>query len=281
MNADLVETFLDLVQTRSFNQTADRLGLTQSTVSARIAALERITGRKLFKRSRAGTELTPAGRSFAPHARALRHAWAEALRATRADGDASRRMRIGLQIDLAGAQIGGWANAFRTILPQTAFHFELDYSTQMCSDVAAGQMDLAILYSPRGWADLHFESLGEVRYRMVSSRVVRCADITTDSYIRGDFSAIFTSQHQSLFPQLTDTPLACGQSASVVGLLTSLGGTAYVVSEDAAILLQNGFQAVEDAPDITQTIYSAVHVRHRHAHTHRRLIAAVRRQLDG
>ncbi|MGR3711069.1 MAG: LysR family transcriptional regulator, partial [Alterinioella nitratireducens] len=36
MQIELVETFLDLCDTRSFNRTADRLGVTQSTVSGRI-----------------------------------------------------------------------------------------------------------------------------------------------------------------------------------------------------------------------------------------------------
>ncbi len=33
MQIELIETFLDLMETGSFNRTADRLGVTQSTVS--------------------------------------------------------------------------------------------------------------------------------------------------------------------------------------------------------------------------------------------------------
>ena len=55
MQIDLVETFLDLCETRSFNRTAERLGLTQSTVSGRVKALEAALDVRLFTRSRAGT----------------------------------------------------------------------------------------------------------------------------------------------------------------------------------------------------------------------------------
>ena len=40
MQIDLLDTFLDLAETRSFHRTAERLRITQSTVSARVTALE-------------------------------------------------------------------------------------------------------------------------------------------------------------------------------------------------------------------------------------------------
>ncbi|MGA1275699.1 MAG: flagellar basal-body MS-ring/collar protein FliF, partial [Gemmobacter sp.] len=40
MQIDLLDTFLDLLETRSFHRTAERLGVSQSTVSGRVRALE-------------------------------------------------------------------------------------------------------------------------------------------------------------------------------------------------------------------------------------------------
>ena len=48
MQIDLIDTFLDLCETRSFNRTADRLGVTQSTVSARVKTLENALGAAAF-----------------------------------------------------------------------------------------------------------------------------------------------------------------------------------------------------------------------------------------
>ena len=39
MQIELIDTFLDLCETRSFNRSAERLGITQSTVSGRIRSL--------------------------------------------------------------------------------------------------------------------------------------------------------------------------------------------------------------------------------------------------
>ena len=54
MQIALIETFLDLMETRNFNRTAERLNITQSTVTHRINALEGMFGRKLFARNKGG-----------------------------------------------------------------------------------------------------------------------------------------------------------------------------------------------------------------------------------
>ena len=48
MQIELIDTFLDLCETKSFNQTAERLGVTQSTVSGRVKTLEASVGVRLF-----------------------------------------------------------------------------------------------------------------------------------------------------------------------------------------------------------------------------------------
>ncbi|WKL39445.1 LysR family transcriptional regulator (plasmid) [Sinorhizobium meliloti] len=53
MNLDLIDTFLDLLETGNFNRTAERLETTQSTISGRVKALEQAVGAKLFS-ARAG-----------------------------------------------------------------------------------------------------------------------------------------------------------------------------------------------------------------------------------
>jgi DNA-binding transcriptional LysR family regulator len=102
MNIEQIETFLDLCDTRSFNKTADRLGVTQSTISGRVRALENALSCRLLERSRAGTDLTTEGLRFEPHARAMRLAWRDGLQDARGAGSAARTARIGIQHDLSG-----------------------------------------------------------------------------------------------------------------------------------------------------------------------------------
>ena len=57
---------------------ADRLNVTQSTISARIRVLEDELGTPLFTRNKAGVTLTPAGAQFERHALALVRIWQQA-----------------------------------------------------------------------------------------------------------------------------------------------------------------------------------------------------------
>ncbi len=270
MQIELIDTFLDLCETRSFNRTAERLGITQSSVSGRVQALESATGVRLFNRSRAGTDLSAEGVRFEPHARTLRHEWRETLR--QVQGGDHPTYRLGVQNDLAAAHIGDLLANLRKGLPQARFYVEPDYSNQMSMDVLSGNLDFALLYSPKPHPDLHFGSIGHMTYHMVSTDVTTRAEVAPDRYIATHFSAAFDVAHRQLLPELLHAPLSVGQSATVESLLLAMGGTAYVLSDAAERLLATGrFMAVTDAPDISQPVFAATHVRNRISKTHRRM----------
>ena len=276
MQPDQIETFLDLVDSRSFNRTAERQGLTQSTVSGRIASLETALGVRLFTRSRAGTELTTEGLKFAPHARILRHAWAEARHSVTPTGEAVINIRLGIQSDLAPNHLGHWMQGFRRYLPDCAFYIEPDFSAQMCRDLTAGASDFAVLYTPYASPDLHFTSLGETRYRLISSETDRRAGLRPATYIRANFAPAFDMHHRMALPELQETPIAAGQSATIAGLLSRLGGSAYLLDVVAEELIASGnFRVVTDAPIIRQPVHAATHLRHRTSKLHRHLLRVV------
>lgn len=280
MHTEQIETFLDLCETRSFHRTADRLGVTQSTVSGRMQALETRLGCRLLERSRAGVDLTTEGLRFAPHARALRLGWRAAEQAVRGAGNAAITARIGIQHDLLGDAVAGWVGVLQAAMPQTALYVDADFSTQMCADVARGELDLAIVFTPKAQADLHFETLGEVAYVMVSTDALELGQVRPDSYILANYSPAFAVTHATLLPTLSMGAVSSGQNALIRGLLTALGGSAYVLRQTAGELARAGQAApVEGAPAISQPVYGAVHLRNRHRGPHRRALKALRRHL--
>ncbi|WP_104071248.1 LysR family transcriptional regulator [Albidovulum inexpectatum] len=280
MQIELVETFLDLFETRSFNRTAERLGLRQSTVSARIRSLEAALGHRLFQRSRAGTEPTTEGLRFAPHARRLLHDWTEARRAIRDMGSERATLRVGIQHDLVGEHFSRLIAGFRSALPEASFQFEADYSAQMCADLLSGSQDIAILFTPRYHPDLQFETLGEITYLMVSTETDRLSDVRPDTYIMPHFSDALPQVHAQLLPQLSATSLSIGQNAAMVSLIRTMGGTAYVLRDSARILAEEGIaRHVADAPPLSVPIHAGVHLRNRHRGLHRRLLQILRRHF--
>ncbi len=279
MQIELVETFLNLCETRSFNRTAERLGVTQSTVSGRIAALEQVLGARLFDRSRAGTDLTPEWQRFEPHARHLCQGWTEARRAV-APAGAAATLRIGIQHDLAAGRIGDWVQAFRAALPDRAFYIECDYSPQMCIEVERGTLDFALLYTPYPHPDLHFVSSGAMRYALISGTGPAHADLRAESYVRGSYAPAFDIAHRAALPEMADSPFGSGANVAVAGLVAQIGGAGFVLDQTAEALVAQGFHRVGDVAPIDQPIYAALHLRNRLNPVHRRLLRITGAELD-
>ena len=64
-----LEYFVAVAQTQSFRRAAERLGISQPTLTSQIASLERAIGARLFERGRGGTLLGPLGRDLVRDAR--------------------------------------------------------------------------------------------------------------------------------------------------------------------------------------------------------------------
>ncbi len=279
MQIDQVETFIDLLETRSFNRTADRLGVTQSTISGRVKALEKALGERLFNRSRSGTEPTTAALRFETHARVLRRAWADAQADVKPYG-AAVMLRIGIQHDLLENHVADWLASLRAALPDCGFYVEGDYSQQMCRDLEAGALDLGVVYTPRPSPDLYFESMGEVAYQMISTDARTLATVQPASYILPNYAPAFAQTHASLLPGLSEGSVSSGQAAAVRGLLQALGGTTYLPTETARSLIAEGAaHAVQNAPTIHQPVFVAMHLRNRHRAAFRRMAKLLRDRI--
>lgn len=71
MDTENLRTFIALAEHRNFTKTADTLFIAQSTVTNRIAELERETGRPLFWRNKRKVTLTAEGEAFLGYAKRI------------------------------------------------------------------------------------------------------------------------------------------------------------------------------------------------------------------
>ncbi|MFE2095191.1 LysR family transcriptional regulator [Streptomyces sp. NPDC059460] len=69
MKQTVLQYFTNVALLGSVSRAAEKLGVTQPTVSRQLASLESELGTRLFTRASTGLDLTPAGRSFLPVAR--------------------------------------------------------------------------------------------------------------------------------------------------------------------------------------------------------------------
>jgi DNA-binding transcriptional LysR family regulator len=84
-----IEGFLEVARLGSVSRAAEALYVTQPTLTARLHALEREMGVRLFVRARQGMRLTDAGRAFLPFAKRAVQALHDGRRAVEGVGSAS------------------------------------------------------------------------------------------------------------------------------------------------------------------------------------------------
>lgn len=100
-----VRQFLALVEAGSFTRAAERLAITQPTLSAGIAELERLVGSPLFLRERRAVRLTEAGNRLLPSARAIEREFRSAESAARGATAPTQPLRLGVLTSLPGALV--------------------------------------------------------------------------------------------------------------------------------------------------------------------------------
>lgn len=107
MDLGQLEALVQVANHRSFSKAAEALYLTQPSVTARIQALERDLGERLFERDGRGVRLTDVGASFLPYARRV-------LRALQDGRDALEGLR---SLELGVLRLGSATTVGTYVLP--------------------------------------------------------------------------------------------------------------------------------------------------------------------
>ncbi len=263
MQLDLIETFLELIESRSFHLTADRLGITQSTVSTRIRTLEAELGSRLFQRGRSGASPTAAGRRFEEHARAIKASWGLARQELGALDRHEGALRIACTVSLADSLLADWMDSILAANPKLSLSVEADYSPQMIADLAFGNLDLGVLYAPRYLPEIQFELLLRQHFVLVSSSARTLDKVLLDTYVRAAYTPALEKAHSELLPGLARPLLSVGLDSIAMGRLMRHGGSAYVPQHMLARVREGGLSPVSDAPILEQPVYLATHIRRR------------------
>jgi len=148
MDIELARTFIEIVSTGSFIKAADRLHVAQTTVSARVRLLEQQLGRPLFVRNKAGASLTPAGEQFLRFAPTFVQLWQRAKQQVAVPEGHSAVLTIGSEVSLWRPLLIEWVRTMRRSRPDIALRVHVDVPQDLITHVAAGLVDIAIMYAP-------------------------------------------------------------------------------------------------------------------------------------
>lgn len=139
----LLRYFLAVIDSGTFTAAAAQVNVSQPTLSAGIAKLERETGAKLFRRNSQRVELTEAGARFAVHARRIEREF-NLAQASIADLAPTETLRLGVLTTIASAELATLVQRAARIVPGIAIELVEGNAAALSQHLARGRIDLAL-----------------------------------------------------------------------------------------------------------------------------------------
>jgi DNA-binding transcriptional LysR family regulator len=156
--------FLAVVETGNFTRAAERLAISQPTLSAAIAELERLAGTRLFLRERRQVRLTEAGTRLVNHARAIEREFRAAEAAFDEAPAPLSPLRLGVLPSIATSILSGLAR--RHVGPQPLTLSE-GTDSELRRKLGEGQVDAILTLMRPEDADRPSLALLEEGYRLL------------------------------------------------------------------------------------------------------------------
>lgn len=261
MDTELARTFLTVVAAGNFVSAAERLYVSQSTISTRIHALEDYLGCTLFVRNKAGAVLTVAGRQFSRHAALLVRTVEQARHDVGIPKGFAATLTVGGRIGLWDDFLLQWLPLMHASNPRVAIRAESGLEPEIMRGLIEGRIDIGVLYAPQSHPGLKVEKLFEERLVLVSTDA-NARPEPQAGYVYVNWSAEFDAQHTACFPEF-------GPSLSTnlgwLGLRHVLrnGGSGYFPARLTQPYIDNGaLTIVAGAPDFLLPAYAVYPLEH-------------------
>jgi LysR family transcriptional regulator, flagellar master operon regulator len=226
MDTELARTFIAVVAAGSFVEAAQRLHVTQSTVSTRIQRLERALGAELFVRNKAGTTLTPAGRQFQRHAAVLARTVEQARQEIGVTSGFRATLTVGGRIGLWEDLLLRWLPIFAALAPEVAVRALIGFEDELMDALIEGRANIGVMYTPQVRPGLTVELLLDERLVMVSTRADPPRNPGKD-YVYVDWGPEFFAQHSLAFPTFSGAALTVNIGWLGLHHILASGGTGY------------------------------------------------------
>ncbi|WP_285673595.1 LysR family transcriptional regulator [Paralimibaculum aggregatum] len=257
MDILLVRTFLEIAATGSFVAASKRLFVTQSAVSLRVQKLEASLGRTLFERSKAGAELTPAGREFERYALSMLKVWEEARQQIAIPEGFTESIHIGAQYSLWPRLGFRWIDALRRAMPEISIRAELGMPDRLTRFLIEGVTQMALLYTPQARPGLQLEQILEEELVLVAAWPEPDMDIA-GRYAFVDWGPEFVHAHALHLPELTNPGLTLALGALSAEYIIGRELAAYLPARAVKTHLDSGrLHLVPGAPSFPYPAWAA------------------------
>ncbi len=257
MDITLIRTFLDVAATGSFVNASERLFVTQSAVSLRIQKLEDSLGKPLFIRSKAGAELTPAGREFERYALSLIKIWEEARQQIAIPEGYEKSVTLGAQYSLWPRLGFRWIDAMQQAMPTLNVRAELGMPDRVTRFLIEGVVQIGLLYNPQLRPGLTAQKVLDEDLVLAASWPAAFDEITEAPYIFVDWGPEFVHAHALELPELTNPGLTLALGAMSADYIVNRRAAGYLPARYIKKYLDEGrLHLVPDAPRFPYPVWS-------------------------
>lgn len=259
MNIENLRAFLEVTTTGSFQKASENLHITQSSVSARIKALEERLNRELFTRKRDGVALNNGGRAFYPYALSVVKTWQQAQHEVSLPPGIDSIVSLGIPVHYWSKLYSDWLDWMNNNTQGVATRIQSDYSTYLLHELREGLLDLALVFEPQLTPGLRFEPLFTEQLILVCTEPRSVGTGHQEGYIYIDWGHQFQDQHNREYPQVPHHRITVALESQALEQMSARGGSAYMARSTVQGLLdQQQLYEVKDAPAFSLTIYLAL-----------------------
>jgi len=254
MNITSLHTFLAVVETGSLIAASKQMNVTQSTITARLHALEDDLGQKLLMRQKSAATMTASGLKFKRYAEVMTELWRQAKQETSLPDGMTAMCNIGCQLDLWPRIGHEFFNDINNRHPDVAVTAWPATQTDIERWLGAGVIDLALGYQPSVQAGQTNLVLGEDKLVLVGDRPDRPARFD-DGYIYVDAGEAFGRDHAAAYADAGVARISFGSAQWALEHLLDQGGSAYLPLRLSAHHLHEGrLFRLADAPQFNRRI---------------------------
>ena len=262
MDIERARTFLEIIHCGSFQGAAQRMNVTQTTISARIRTLEADVGRPLFVRNRTGARLTPAGREFERYAQSMVQLWERARHQLAVPEGKTGIVALGGELSLWNPLLLDWLVWMRKTWRRTGIRAHVGVPDQLIEQLRTGVLDIAVLYAPPllpGFTVRLVQEEHLVMVRTVAGETGAGAGGAGEpsDYVHVDWGPQFATGSNQPAGVHGEQGLMVGLGPLGLSYILRAGGSGYFRRGAALPHIASGeLELVEDAPEFTYPVYA-------------------------
>lgn len=245
--------FIELSKTKHVTRAAERLGVTQPTLSHSIRRVEAEIGTQLFIRTKKGIELTPAAERLKLNAQELLAKWNEVKQAANDEVDVAKGLvRLGVHPAVAQYILPGFLPLFLKKFPDIQMNLLHGLSRHITEMILTSQVDIGFVVNPVMHPDLVIKELLVDRVTLWKSK----------SCVNTDVLIVEPSllQTQSLLQKLNKKGFKFSRviessSLEVIAKLTQAGAGCSILPERVMkAFCENTVHQIKDSPEFIDRV---------------------------